>query len=271
MLLQRVITALILAPLVLACIFYLPSDLLAIPFAIVILLAGWEWVPMAGLKGLLSRMLYLLSLIVGMAILWWIIQKPQWLILFFGVITGWWVAVSIGIVKYRPEIGRRWGVRIKLFFGWVVLVPLWGALIALHSRPEMGPQMVIFLMFLIWIADSGAYFAGRRWGHNKLAPLISPGKSWEGVYGALAGAALCGVFLYWWLPETGSLAWITVFCLAVCLFSVVGDLFESLLKRQAGIKDSSHILPGHGGMLDRIDSLTAAAPVFLFGLLLLKG
>lgn len=125
-------------------------------------------------------------------------------------------------------------------------------------------------MILIWTADSFAYFAGRRWGRVKLAPQISPGKTREGVYGALIGSALCGALLHWLRPETGSLSVLVLLSVTIALFSVVGDLFESLLKRQAGLKDSGTLLPGHGGVLDRIDSLTAAAPVFLFGLLLLE-
>jgi len=149
-----------------------------------------------------------------------------------------------------------------------VLVPAWASLVVIHGVDPQGPRLLLFLMVLIWVADSFAYFAGRRWGRTKLAPVISPGKTREGVYGALAGAVLCGGGLVWLMPQGNPLLLI-LFCLLIVLVSVVGDLFESLMKRQAGVKDSGSLLPGHGGMLDRIDSLTAAAPLFLLGLLLL--
>jgi len=152
----------------------------------------------------------------------------------------------------------------------MVLFPPWFSLLAIHRLPEDGPLLVLFIMVLIWVADTGAYFSGRRFGRVKLAPHISPGKTREGVYGALLGAVLCGLLLYQLRPQTGALALLILFCLLLALVSVVGDLFESLLKRQAGLKDSGQLLPGHGGMLDRIDSLTAAAPVYLLGLLLLR-
>jgi phosphatidate cytidylyltransferase len=130
--------------------------------------------------------------------------------------------------------------------------------------------LVLTLLVLIWIADSGAYFAGRRWGRRKLAPVVSPGKTREGVYGALAGGLAWGGLAGWWLGlSAGRAAGLVALCLATVLASVVGDLQESLLKRRRGLKDSGRLLPGHGGVLDRIDSLTAGAPVFAVGLGLL--
>ncbi|MCB1760121.1 MAG: phosphatidate cytidylyltransferase, partial [Gammaproteobacteria bacterium] len=148
--------------------------------------------------------------------------------------------------------------------------PAWISLLILHARYQDGPYLLLFLMILIWVADSCAYFAGRRWGRVKLAPLISPGKTREGVYGAMVGAAICGVLLHQLRPQTGPLYLLVVLSVLVALISVIGDLFESVMKRQAGLKDSGALLPGHGGMLDRIDSLTAAAPLFLLGMLLLE-
>ena len=132
-------------------------------------------------------------------------------------------------------------------------------------------MLLLFLLVLIWIADSGAYFAGSRWGKRKLAPAISPGKSWEGVYGALLGALLCGVLLAWYYQDSAGAVWLIPVCILTVIMSVVGDLFESVLKRKMGMKDSGTLLPGHGGVLDRIDSLTAAAPVFMLGLQLSIG
>ena len=148
-----------------------------------------------------------------------------------------------------------------------MLIPAWASVVALHGVDPGGPQLVISLLILVSVADSGAYFAGRHWGRVKLAPAISPGKTREGVYGALAGSVIFALLLAWFRPETGHPALLVLLCLAVTLISVAGDLFESLLKRQAGVKDSGKLLPGHGGVLDRIDSLTAAAPLYLLGLL----
>ena len=150
------------------------------------------------------------------------------------------------------------GVRVRLASCSIAELQAWGA---------ADTVLLLFLLILIWSADIGAYFAGHRWGRNKLAPKISPGKTREGAYGALATALLCGLFLIWWL-ETGLLEafLVLLLCLVTMIFSIVGDLSESLMKRRRGMKDSGTLLPGHGGMLDRMDSATAASPVFTLGL-----
>jgi phosphatidate cytidylyltransferase len=171
------------------------------------------------------------------------------------------------------EIAPRPGLKVgELAAGVLVLAAPWGALIELHESDPHGRALVLFFLMLVWTADSLAYFVGRRWGRTKLAPRVSPGKTREGVYGALAGALLWGLLLGWVssLGPSGTLAAVLL-CGVTVLISVVGDLYESLLKRRRGVKDSSHLLPGHGGMLDRVDSLTAAAPVFVLGLALIGG
>jgi len=151
----------------------------------------------------------------------------------------------------------------------LVLLPSWTALVWIHSLSG-GPYLVLFLMVLIWIADSGAYFAGRRFGRNKLAPVVSPGKTLEGVYGALAGGLIWSLVLVVYYGDSAlHHIGLLLLCLLTVPASIVGDLYESLLKRERGVKDSGSLLPGHGGVLDRVDSLTAAAPVFAFGLILL--
>jgi phosphatidate cytidylyltransferase len=148
----------------------------------------------------------------------------------------------------------------------IVLIPTWLAVVALHESGEQGPLLVMYLLSLIWVADSGAYFSGRAWGKRKLAPSVSPGKSWEGVGGGalLSLAYAVGAAQVLGLPGN---QWplFVVLSLVTVLFSVLGDLTESMFKRHAGIKDSGTLLPGHGGVLDRIDSVTAAAPVFVVG------
>jgi phosphatidate cytidylyltransferase len=156
----------------------------------------------------------------------------------------------------------------KILMGFLVLIPCWAALNYLRSLHD-GIYTLLFLFALIWGADSAAYFVGRKWGKHKLAPQVSPGKSWQGLCGAL----VCALFIAaiaGWLSETPIQLWWrgAVIAVVTVLFSVMGDLFESMIKRQAGVKDSGQLLPGHGGLLDRIDSLTAAAPIFVLVMML---
>jgi phosphatidate cytidylyltransferase len=187
------------------------------------------------------------------------------------VLALWWVGSALyllGLGEIEPAEGLTpW----LLPTGLVVLLGLWLAVVHLHGHSERGPELVLFLMLLIWTADTAAFFTGRRWGKTKLAPIISPGKTWAGVYGALVGAAAAGLLLSWWLSLSSVLTAVAVMiCVVTAFVSVVGDLYESLVKRRRGVKDSGRLLPGHGGMLDRIDSLTAAAPVFTLGVLWLE-
>jgi phosphatidate cytidylyltransferase len=160
-----------------------------------------------------------------------------------------------------------------------VLVPAWCALVVLHGgilhTTTPGPYYVIVLLMLIAVADTSAYFGGRRWGKKKLAPQVSPGKTWEGVFAAFVGVGICTTFGASLLGYTEQ-GWLQgllfmMFSVVTAAFSIVGDLAESMFKRHAGVKDSGNLLPGHGGVLDRIDSVTAAAPVFVLGLISLTG
>ncbi|OOZ37078.1 phosphatidate cytidylyltransferase [Solemya velesiana gill symbiont] len=271
MLIQRLITALILIPLVIAGVLYLPITILAAVFALIVLLGAREWTALAGIRNFSGKLLFFAVVTAGIAGAYWLIQRPELALYMFVASVVWWVIVTVLLYRYRPQQAIFGGSLFKAFLGLIVLVPAWAALVAIHGYGEKGPVLLLFSMTLSWVADSGAYFAGSRWGKVKLAPAISPGKTREGVYGALAGAALWGLLLAWYAPELGSVLVLVLFCLLVCIISVVGDLFESLLKRQAGMKDSGRLLPGHGGVLDRMDSLTAVAPVFVSGLMLLGG
>jgi phosphatidate cytidylyltransferase len=273
MLRQRVLTALVLIPLVVAGVLLLPSVWLGLALALVILLGSGEWARLSGIEACLAQIPYILVSALGLYGAAFLLQDPAraaWL-LFPAAL--WWLGLSLLLLAWRRSgldrnlKGVSYG---QLLLGFCTLVPAWGALIYLHSQFEPGPRLLLFLLVLIWVADSGAYFAGKRWGRTKLAPGISPGKTLEGVAGALFGVLLCG--LGWSLamgyaPSTG-LSFILL-CLLTGAVSVSGDLFESLMKRLRGLKDSGQMLPGHGGVLDRIDSLTAAGPVFAAGLLLL--
>jgi len=266
---RRIVTALILIFLVVAGALYLSTPILSLVFAVVVMAAGMEWTQLAGIRTVTGRLVFVVILGAVLSLVAWLLHTdPRWGWWIASAAVLWWLLVAIGLFRYRPGQSPVPGTLAKSIYGGLALVPAWTSLVVVHGIEGDGPALLLFLLVLIWVADSGAYFSGRRWGRTKLAPYISPGKSREGVYGALAGAAACGLFLVWWRPETGNWMLIILFCLALTLISVVGDLFESLMKRQAGVKDSGNILPGHGGVLDRIDSLTAAAPMFLAGLLM---
>lgn len=263
MLRQRILTALVLIPLVILAVLQLPTQQFAALLAVLVLMGAWEWSNLAGLASPVSRVAYVALVVLALWLAWWWHGQPVAQGILVLAFAGWVLALAwIG----RPDFAR--GNRLfKLVTGLWVLVPAWLGLVLLHAHPAIGPQLVLFLMVLIWVADSGAFFAGRRWGRHKLAPSVSPGKTWEGVYGALAACALVALLGAWWMEGSPrELVSFLLICLVTILFSIAGDLFESLMKRQRGIKDSGQLLPGHGGVLDRVDSLTAAAPVFVLGL-----
>jgi phosphatidate cytidylyltransferase len=268
MLFQRVITSLILAPLVISAVWLLPTDKLALLVGLTVVIGAWEWARLSGVTHLAGQLLYsLMVLLLLVAVARYL--PAAWVPWVTGLSALWWLAALIRLSLYRGGAEMSGFDLLRALEGFAVLIPAWLSLLEIHRIPEKGPLLVIFLMILIWGADVGAYFTGHRWGKHKLAPLVSPGKTREGVYGAMASALLCGLFLAWWLHGPIAQApLILLLCLVTMLMSVVGDLFESLLKRRQGLKDSGTLLPGHGGMLDRIDSMTAAAPVFLLGLLL---
>jgi phosphatidate cytidylyltransferase len=270
MLKQRVITALILAPLVIAAVLLLPTKILAWLLALVVAVGAREWALLSGIQSLPGQLFYSLVLLLSMLALLYLLPAEAYLWL-IALSVLWWLVALFRLGRFRgAEVNPPGFEPWRALEGLVVLVPAWSALVLLHQRADGGPVLLLFLLILIWGADVGAYFAGRRWGRNKLAPQVSPGKTREGVYGAMASALVCSLFLVWWLqPAVGQSVLVMLLGLVTMLFSVVGDLFESLLKRRRGIKDSGTLLPGHGGMLDRIDSLTAAAPVFTLGLWLL--
>jgi phosphatidate cytidylyltransferase len=184
----------------------------------------------------------------------------------------WWAVQAASLARPGPIVAESAPDPGLFAAGILILASPWAAMVELHGLGQAGPALVLLLVLLVWTADSLAYFAGRRFGRTKLAPLVSPGKTREGVYAALAGGLLWGLPLGWltgldW-RGTGLAALV---CLVAVAASVVGDLYESLQKRRRGMKDAGSLLPGHGGMLDRVDSLTAAAPVFALGIALVGG
>lgn len=265
MLKYRILTALILVPLVLAILFFTPPLGFCLALSVLTLGAAWEWSNLMGLQKISHRIFYLAVVFVA---LFNSLYIQTFIILSTAFV--WWLFAAVLVIAY-PRYHRAWsqGVLVRGAMGLFVLIPSWAALSYIRSQNE-GIYAILFLFFLIWGADTAAYFSGKLFGKTKLAPAVSPGKSREGLYGALIYSVFFTLIILW-ITQAPTSIWIGGVILAVItvLFSVLGDLFESMLKRQIGIKDSGRLLPGHGGLLDRIDSLTAAAPTFAFGALLL--
>lgn len=274
MLKQRLLTAAILIPLVVWGLLSLSTAVISAILALFVLVGGWEWARLLGLTTSAARVAY--AVLVA-AVLWGAqqfvtnVDSAMTMVLLLAVL--WWLVGTVMVFRYRGAMGLSSGDRMAgAVIGLLVLVPTWLALVHLHGNSQQGPAWVLFLMVLIWGADSGAYFVGRKWGRRKLAPHVSPGKSVEGVLGGMVTSiaiAMVGMVILD-MPLTSAL-WFIPLCFVVVAFSVIGDLFESLFKRRVGVKDSGQILPGHGGVLDRIDSLTTAAPFFTLGLILFDG
>jgi phosphatidate cytidylyltransferase len=253
----RIITALLLIPIVIAAVFFLPPLSFLSLAMLVILLAAWEWARLSGLEHALSKGLYLALLATALL---GAIFVPIYIIIAIGII--WWLFALFLLIAY-PKASSWWGqsLAIKLIMGFLVLMPCWIGFIILQG---FSPAVLMFCIFLIWAVDSAAYFVGKKWGTHKLAPTISPGKTYEGLIGGfLAAAIMSGIgFLILDIPQG---RWWLFFIM--CLFgggliTLFGDLFESMFKRRSNVKDSGALLPGHGGILDRIDSMTTAIPFF---------
>lgn len=264
MLKTRVITALILAPIAVGGIFFLPPVGFAIFTGLIIAIGGWEWANMAGLTAQAARCAYAAAIALILYSLWHVhALSVLWLALL------WWL-VALVLVRAYPVLSDYWkAVPVRAILGLLVVVPAWVGLNHLRTgvvdfgQVTSGLLFILYVFFIVWVADIGAYFAGRAFGKAKLAPRVSPGKSWAGVWGGQVAVAVLAIVASLLvgasLPQTLLLV---VVSLVTGLVSVVGDLLESMFKRYRGIKDSSQLLPGHGGILDRIDSLTAAIPVF---------
>lgn len=255
MLRQRIVTALILAPLVLLVIFWAPHALVMSVLALLMLAGAWEWSAFPGFQGVATRVAYVALVAVSITVVWLLGEGGELAALLYCALA-WWL-VALGWVTLFPGRTTRSGAALA---GLLVLVPAWLALVQLH---QFQPQWILFLLLLVVAADVGAYFCGRRFGRHKLAPQVSPGKTWEGVLGGLVAAAIMAAIGVFWF-DVKAVPFIAL-CTVVVVASIIGDLTESLFKRHAGLKDSGKLLPGHGGVLDRIDSVTAAAPFFVVG------
>jgi len=265
MLKQRILTALVLVPLVVLSILYAPLIGVAILFAVLLMQGAWEWSRLSGVSNIVVRILYISVLVLVMIYLWSFAGDSLSMLLFGFVALAAWLLAFTWVL--RPELGKDskiFFVMIKLLAGLVMLLIAWYALVSIHSTADNGPMWALYALALTWVADSGAYFAGKSFGKNKLAPKVSPGKTWEGVAGAVIMVLIYTWLMSFLLGVTEQKLWLLLLISFVLVpFSVVGDLFESLMKRQSGIKDSGTLLPGHGGVMDRVDALIAVLPLFM--------
>ncbi|MDI1252108.1 phosphatidate cytidylyltransferase [Thermomonas sp.] len=273
----RLLAALIMAPIAILSVLFVPTPILAALSALLFLAALWEWLKLAEVDDTLARtILILLNLALMVALVW--ASRPtrggSFVLLQLVVVIGvvWWLLAMLWMKHYRFASDHDSHARVfKLAAGTLAVVPAWCALVLIHVSPPNGHRWLLLALFLVWSADTGAYFAGRKFGGKwfggrKLAPRISPNKTIEGLLGglllalvvAMLGAPLAGA-------TVDQLPAIALVALASVGFSVVGDLFESLLKRHVDVKDSGNLIPGHGGVLDRVDSVLAALPVFALG------
>ncbi|MDN6319836.1 MAG: phosphatidate cytidylyltransferase [Marinobacter sp.] len=264
MLKTRIITALILAPVAIGGIFFLPPTGFALFTAAIIALGAWEWANMSGLEQQPGRIGYAAAVAI---ILYSLVDVSAVVVLWLALL--WWIVCFL-LVRSYPAGSERWGsVPVRALMGLLVLVPAWVGLNHLRAGgfqfgdTDSNLLVILYVFCVVWVADIGAYFAGRAFGKAKLAPRVSPGKSWAGVWGGLVAVGVFALAASVFVSASATEAvLLIVTSLVTGLVSVLGDLLESMLKRFRGIKDSSRLLPGHGGIMDRIDSLTAAAPVF---------
>lgn len=259
MLKSRILTALALAVVLITVLLYLPPVMTFVLLTVAVLLGAWEWSALIGSATRPLRGFYVLviALLLGAAWLWCSDRSALRLLLLGS--AAWWLC-ALAWLSFAPQRVAPWSAALAGIFA---LVPAWVALGQLRLIEPRGGAWTLYALILIVAADTGAYFVGRRFGRIKLAPRVSPGKTWEGVLGGMGLALLAGLVgaRVFGVPSAA----LVPLALTVAAFSVVGDLTESMLKRAAGVKDSGHLFPGHGGMLDRLDSIVAGAPVFLLG------
>lgn len=251
-------------PLAVLWVWLSPELVFSLVAGVAVLGAAWEWAGLAGLVTPALRIVWLLLVLALLGLAWWGTRMHHVVPFLLWGFAAFWTAILFGL--WRDGL---WNSRAGfLLQGIMVLVPAFFALLFLR-RMNGGIGLVFALFVVVWGADAGAYFSGRAAGRHKLAPRISPGKTWEGLFGGLVLAAIAGALASLWCPVP--LPVLMPLAVVTGAVSVVGDLAESRLKRFAGAKDSGRLIPGHGGLLDRIDSLCAALPIFVLGIELGRG
>ena len=279
MLKQRILTSLVLAPLALVLVFYTPLTLFSYIAAGIVLLGAWEWSAFMGLCDKIKRFSFVAATAVILALFNWhwpiealwqngqLVGDANYL---FTLSFAWWIVATYLVWRY-PAMAKEWneGILMRAIAGFLTLVPLWLALNTLRSAGDtesthFGSVLILVVLGIVWSADIGAYFTGKNLGKRKLMPKVSPNKTIEGLLGGIV-AAVIFVLAFCHFTNVDMAVWpiYAVMTAFIALFSAVGDLLESMFKREVGLKDSGSCLPGHGGILDRIDSLTAAAPIFV--------
>lgn len=281
MLKERVLSAIVMIALVCSALFLFSPFYFVLALGVVATLGVWEWTQFPKLKTVWR---FVVTAISATFLFLWIFSQADYLnagrvfegyaepLLLVGVI--WWFVAFFMVISY-PDSAKIWGksLVLQLIFAFNALVPFLIAVSALrlenyNANPLHGVQLLLYVFVLVWAADSGAYFAGRAFGKHKLAPKVSPGKTWQGVIGGVITAGVLAAIFISLAGESlfmhGTLTSLTALSVATVAISVLGDLTESMFKRESGIKDSSNLIPGHGGILDRIDSLLAAAPFFAY-------
>lgn len=265
---RRLITAVVAVPIVVVAVLALPSVSVALILAVVVVAASVEWTRIVSARRSARFGLPVLAA-VSMLVLW--LAETRWpgcLRLLCALSLAWWCVGLAWVVRFERghDVTALDGTIAGGIAGWMVLVPAWAGLVHVHASAPDGPGRVLLVLVVVWAADIAAYFAGRAFGTRRLAARTSPGKTVEGAVGGLAAVGMLGIAAGLWLGLAAALvALLALLCVIAGVLSVLGDLVESLAKRRAGIKDSGNVFPGHGGILDRIDSLTPAAPAFAVG------
>lgn len=251
-------------------IFFLPIEQFAYFIGFILVIGAWEWANLAGYSSQLVRFIY--AGVIGLSVFatgFMIKDNDSLSLIILSIGALWWLFASYLVLQYPKKVALWQAKPIRAILGFLVLIPMWVGFMELKSQ-ELSSVIIVYVMLLIWGADTGAYIAGKTWGNAKLAPNVSPGKSWAGFWGGLATTGIIAILFsfsinHWVRPMTlDDFIILALITLITAVISVMGDLVESMMKRHRGIKDSSQLLPGHGGVLDRIDSMAAAVPVFAF-------
>ena len=259
---QRLLTTLILVPLVLLAIYYAPSWILAAILLFLLVACGFEWAKLIPIQCMAKKIAY----VVGLMVMVWLNSHGVFSWLMIGMFA--WVAVFIAVVTF-PKSQTFWGSSIVVGLGGLLFLPLFFSAFVGIYQLRHGDDLIVYIMCLVWAADIGAYLVGKSLGRVKLIPNVSPGKTMEGSLGGVLLAMLVSIVGYYIFHPITLLPWF-VLAFMTALISILGDLLISMLKRRCDLKDSGQLIPGHGGILDRLDSSIAALPFFYFGLMFLE-